>query len=264
MDFYVSEYGVSGFKFDAGDTDYYSYDDVTYKPTTPTKQCALWSELANDYEYSELRASTRFAASHVIIRLSDKQRNWSDECGIGTLVPNMIQAGLCGYPYSCADMIGGGIIADFEKPDADRFDFELISRFCECAALMPCMQFSYAYWRRDDKIKALFAKYIELHAQVKDYLSTLITEAKQTAAPILRHLEYEFPHQGFEDSMSAFMLGSKYLVAPVVKSAQTSQTVVLPKGAKWKYVPNGEIFNGGQTVVVPAPVGVLPYFEKIL
>ena len=263
LDFYVTEYGVSGFKFDAGDPDYYAYDDVTFLPTTPTEQCVLWSELANEYEYSELRASTRFAGCHVIIRLSDKQRNWSDECGIGTLVPNMIQAGLCGYPYSCADMIGGGIIADFEKPDADRFDFELISRFCECSALMPCMQFSYAYWRRDEKIKALFAKYIGLHTQVKDYLSELILEAKNTVAPILRHLEYEFPHQGFKDTMSAFMLGSRYLVAPVVRQNQTEQTVTLPSGCAWKYCHSGETFEGGQTVTVSAPVGTLPYFEKI-
>ena len=160
-------------------------------------------------------------------------------------------------------MIGGGVSADFDKPGADEFDFELISRFCECSALMPCMQFSYAYWNRSEKIKALFEKYIRLHVSVKEYLSGLIAEAKKTNAPILRHLEYEFPHQGFEDTMSAFMLGSKYLVAPVVRAGQVTQTLRLPSGASWKYVPSGETFNGGQTVTVDAPVGVLPYFEKI-
>lgn len=263
LDFFVEEYAVDGFKFDAGDTDYYSYDDLTYRPTTPAEQCSLYSKLASEYLYSELRASFKTGGSHVIIRLSDKQRNWSDECGIGALVPNMIQAGLCCFPYSCADMIGGGVIADFEKPDSAQFDFELISRFCECSALMPCMQFSYAYWNRDERIRELFSKLIDVHTSVKDYLSALIEEAKETYAPILRHLEYEFPHQGYEHTMSAFMLGSKYLVAPVVNAGQMEQTVRLPKGAEWVFVPNGQKFEGGSTVTVPAPIGTLPYFKKL-
>ena len=263
LDFYVDEYDVDGFKFDAGDTDYYSYDDVTYLPVTPADQCALYSDLAKEYEYSELRASFRTGGTHVIVRLSDKQRNWSDECGIGALVPNMIQAGLCCFPYSCADMIGGGVISDFEKPDSAQFDFELISRFCECSALMPCMQFSYAYWNRNEKIRQLFASLIDVHTSVKGYLSELIKESQKTCAPILRHLEYEFPHQGYEGTMSAFMLGEKYLVAPVVNAGQTEQTLRLPKGSKWKYVPSGEVFEGGKEYTVPAPIGTLPYFERI-
>lgn len=264
LDYFCNEYGVDGFKFDAGDTDYYDYDDVTYAPTTPPGQSLLWSQFAAQYEYSELRACFRLGGSHVITRLSDKQRNWSDECGIGTLVPNMIQAGICCYPYSCADMIGGGVSADFDKPGSgEAFDFELISRFCECSALMPCMQFSYAYWNRSEKIKALFLKYADLHMQVKDYLSSLIDEAAKTHAPILRHLEYEFPHQGYADTMSAFMLGSKYLVAPVVKQGQQTQTLRLPQGANWKYCPDGVVYQGGEEVTVAAPVGVLPYFERV-
>ncbi len=267
LDRYVNEYGVYGFKFDAGDTDYYNYTDVTYQPTTPAGQCLLWSEFAAQYAYSELRATFRLGGSHVITRLSDKQRNWSDECGIGTLVPNMIQAGLCCYPYSCADMIGGGVISDFETDDherkADEFNVELISRFCECSALMPCMQFSYAYWNRDERIEKLFQKYASSRLDIEAYMKALIAEAKHTFAPILRHLEYEFPHQGYKDDMSAFMLGSEYLVAPVVCEGQTQKTLRLPEGANWRYEVDCRVFSGGESVTVDCPVGILPYFKKI-
>ena len=263
LDFYITEYGVDGFKFDAGDTDYYRFDDVTYAPTTPCGQSYLWSQFAKEYEYSELRTCFNLCGSHIITRLSDKQRNWSYECGIGALVPNMIQTGICGYPFSCADMIGGGVSADFEKEGCEDFEFELISRFCECATLMPSMQFSYAYWNRNEKVKQLFLKLTALHMSIKDYLSELIDKAKTDFEPILRHIEYEFPHQGYVEDNSIFMLGSKYLVAPVVNQGRTTQTVRLPKGCNWQNCNDGTIYKGGETVTVPAPVGTLPYFKKI-
>lgn len=262
LDSLVERYGIDGFKFDAGDCIYYSDDDITAKPTTASGQNLLWAEFAGQYRYSELRACFNYAGRHTIIRLCDKRRSWDRAEGLGALVPNMINAGLCGYPYTCADMIGGGSIADFEG-EGHGIDYELISRFCECAALMPCMQFSNAYWRRNDIIKEMFLKYAKLHLELKEYLTALIDEAENTHAPILRALEYEFPHQGFEKEVDDFMLGSEYLVSPVIVKGQTEKTLTLPCGSDWLYVPTGERYRGGEKVIVPAPVGMLPYFKKI-
>ena len=41
----------------------------------------------------------------------------------------------------------------------------------------------------------------------------------------------------------------------------TFEKRVLPIG-KWK-APNGEIFEGDKTIIYPAPLEVVPYFEKI-
>ncbi len=261
LDLLMEKYGVDGFKFDAGDCLYYRDDDITARPTTASGQNYLWAEFAGQYRYSELRACFGYAGRHTIIRLCDKRRSWDRKEGIGALVPNMINAGLCGYPYTCADMIGGGSIADFGG-EAGGVDHELIGRFCECAALMPCMQFSYAYWRRNDVIKELFLKYARLHAELQDYLAALIEEAEKTHAPILRALEYEFPHQGFEEEIDSFMLGSEYLVSPVTQRGQREKTLILPRGFDWMYSPTGELFRGGEEVTVPAPVGTLPYFKR--
>ncbi len=261
LDCLMERYGVDGFKFDAGDCLYYRDDDLTARPTTASGQNALWAEFAGQYRYSELRACFGYAGRHTVIRLCDKRRSWDRKEGIGALVPNMINAGLCGYPFSCADMIGGGSIADFEG-EGGEVDYELISRFVECAALMPCMQFSYAYWRRNDVIKEMFLKYARLHAEKREELSALIDEAERTHAPILRALEYEFPHQGFQKEIDSFLLGSTYLVSPVTKKGQTQKTLLLPRGTDWVYAPTGEAFRGGEEVTVPAPVGTLPYFIK--
>ena len=262
LDSLVERYEVDGFKFDAGDCIYYRDDDVTAKKTTASGQNLLWAEFAGQYRYSELRACFNYAGQHTIIRLCDKRSSWDRVEGIGALVPNMINAGLCGYPYACADMIGGGSIADFEG-DGQGADYELISRFCECAALMPCMQFSHAYWRRNDIIKAMFLKYARIHSELRDHLTELIGEAEKTHAPILRALEYEFPHQGFEKTVDDFMLGSDYLVSPVIFKGQTEKTLTLPSGFDWSYAPTGQRYRGGEKVTVPAPVGTLPYFKKV-
>ena len=89
----------------------------------------------------------------------------------------------------------------------------------------------------------------------------LVREAFASGEPIVRSLEYEFPHQGLHNIMDAFMLGDKYLVAPVVIKGAVLRTVKLPTG-KWKYI-DGTLYEGGQEVTVDAPTETLPIFEKI-
>lgn len=256
-------YHIDGFKFDAGDFMYYKEGDVTSRPVTPSGQTELWTAFAGAYEYGELRAAFGNGGTHTVIRLCDKRRSWSREDGLGALVPNMINAGLCGYPFVCADMIGGGFSTDFEGTGSENVETELVSRFCECNALMPCMQFSNAYWRRDDTLKTTFLKYASFHTAQRGRLEKLIDEAERTHAPILRALEYEFPHQGYERETESFLLGEDLLVSPVVKPFEREKTLVLPRGCNWTYLPTGQTFCSGEKVTVPAPVGTLPCFERV-
>ena len=73
-------------------------------------------------------------------------------------------------------------------------------------------------------------------------------------------MEYEFPHQGFSDCKDQFMLGEKYLVAPML-TPDAGRTVRLPKG-KWKD-DSGKIIHGGKTIDITVAPDRLPYFEKI-
>ena len=91
----------------------------------------------------------------------------------------------------------------------------------------------------------------------------MTTNAIETAEPVLRYVEYEFPHQGFEKENDAFFLGEKYYVIPVIKRSVTQVRVRLPEGAAWKYCPDGVVYRGGTTVTVDAGINVLPYFERL-
>lgn len=45
-------------------------------------------------------------------------------------------------------------------------------------------------------------------------------------------MEYEFPNEGYENIKDQFMLGKKYLVAPVLTEAD-ERIITLPRG-KWR------------------------------
>lgn len=263
LDWLIKEYNVDGFKFDAGGEQYYSFEDVTAKMISPSEHTDLWAKFANQYRYNELRQVFGYCGQHFVLRLNDKRKTWNKSDGLGALVPHCLHAGICAYPFSCPDMIGGGQIEDFRKATGKSFDYELISRFCECSALLPSMQFSHAYWEQNEDVKNLFLKYALLHTEMEVYLLSLIEEAKKTFAPIVRYLEYEFPNQGFERECNVFMFGSEYLVAPIIEQGEKIKVVRLPNGVDWEYMPTGVVYSGGHTVTVDATVGVLPYFRKI-
>ena len=88
----------------------------------------------------------------------------------------------------------------------------------------------------------------------------LVREAAVSGEPILRHMEYEFPHCRYEEINDQYLLGSDILVAPVLEQGMVKRQVVLPDG-KWEFC-NGEIFDGGRTIEIDAPLEVLPYFVR--
>ena len=58
------------------------------------------------------------------------------------------------------------------------------------------------------------------------------------------------------------MLGSDYLVAPVVEQNATNRSVYFPgdKSTTWHHVLDGTVLHGGQTAVVAAPLEIIPVY----
>ena len=158
-------------------------------------------------------------------------------------------------------MIGGGQFASFLGVDQTKLDQELIVRSCQVHALMPMMQFSVAPWRiLDEKHLAICRDYARLHEKMGAYILEQAYHAAKTDEPIIRHMEYAFPHQGFVDCKDQFMLGDRYLVAPVLTKEHTRK-VMLPEGV-W-VDDTGKKFKGPKTIEVTAPLERLPWFEKV-
>ena len=168
--------------------------------------------------------------------------------------------GLIGHPFVCPDMIGGGWWSLNYDPDF-KLDQELFVRMAQASALLPMMQFSWAPWRMLDNDHAkLCLEAAKLHKKFAPYIIELVKESAVSGEPIVRHMEYSYPHRGYERIEDQFMLGDDILVAPVSVKGQFAKEVVLPEG-KWLYLGKEE-YEGGKTVTVDCPLSVLPYFTK--
>lgn len=246
------KYGVDGFKFDAADFGFYSREPTN---TTGTRQAELYAKLGTEFDFNEFRACWKMGNQPLAQRLQDKGYSWDD---LKLIVPDMVSAGLIGHSFICPDMIGGGLSSTFENIDYGKFDQELMIRSAQTQAMMPMMQFSVAPWRvLDEKHLSLCREAAMLHAQMGEYIFELAQKASQDGEPIVRHMEYVFPHQGFEACNDQYMLGDNYLVAPMINKGETRE-VRLPKG-DW-VDDQGEKYKGGQTVKMNIPLNRLVYF----
>ncbi|GAA4923630.1 glycoside hydrolase family 31 protein [Mucilaginibacter defluvii] len=256
LDHMVSTYHLDGFKFDAGDADFYPRDAISFKKATPNDHSRLWGEIGLDYPLNEYRAMWKMAGQPLVQRLRDKQHTWAD---LQKLIPHITVAGLLGYNFTCPDMIGGGEYGSFIG--RDKLDEELVVRSAQCSALMPMMQFSVAPWRVLSKDnQALVKQAVIIRAKHTAYIMQLAKQSATTGQPIVRSMEYQFPAQGYAEVKSQFMLGDKLLVAPALDKNRV-KTIYLPKG-KWRD-DRGKTIKGPTKIAQDVPLNRLPVFELV-
>jgi alpha-glucosidase len=156
-------------------------------------------------------------------------------------------------------MIGGGEYQSF-KPGA-KLDQELVVRSAQIHALMPMMQFSVAPRRVVDPAHlAAVSKAVQLTEKHKRYILELARQSATTGEPMMRSMEYAFPHQGYERVNDQFLLGNRILVAPVVEKDARNRTVNLPPG-RWQGF-DAKRYVGPANVTMPVGFDELCYFEK--
>ncbi|MCQ2341927.1 MAG: glycoside hydrolase family 31 protein [Paludibacteraceae bacterium] len=250
-------YGIDGFKFDAGDNNCYASTQLQSAATT-VDHTESYARLGLAFLVNEFRACWKMGNQPLVQRLGDKDYSWD---AVASLIPQMCTAGLLGYTFACPDMIGGGQWTSFLNIAEDQFDQALIVRSAQIHALMPMMQFSVAPWRILSKENMEIVKQAALlHTQFAPYIFACAQESARNGEPIVRNMEYQFPHQGLADCKDQFMLGERYLVAPMTTPG-TQRVVRLPKGT-WRD-DMGKKYKGGKSYTIQVPLSRLPYFEKI-
>jgi alpha-glucosidase (family GH31 glycosyl hydrolase) len=165
-----------------------------------------------------------------------------------------------GYPFACPDLIGGGEYLSFQNLAA--IDQELIVRAAEVHALMPMMQFSVAPWRvLSPENLATCRRMAALHTERGAEILALARESAKSGEPIVRPLEYAWPHRGYADVLDQFLLGPDILVAPVVEKGARKRHLVVPPG-QWRG-DDGSVVEGPTSVEIDAPLGRLPWYRRI-
>ena len=115
----------------------------------------------------------------------------------------------------------------------------------------------------DPSLLEISCRFARLREQLRSYLWEEAQYCVQAARPMMAHLCLDFP----EDAMALschdeYMLGRKYLVAPVLEARAAGRKVYLPRG-RWKHFFTGEVFIGGMAYELPCPLDQALVFDKM-
>ena len=191
-----------------------------------------------------------------------------------------VNIGLAGIPWWTTDT--AGFMGNVEDPTYN----ELLIRWFQFSTFSPILrlhgclgpsrkvpdpvygtaddQQPHELWSHGEVVYEILKKYLQLRLELKPYLHELLEEASLNGAPLLRAMFFEFPEDPHCWKLSdQYMLGSRYLVAPILEFGSRSRQVYLPAG-NWKNLHTGEMVSGGTTITADAPLDVIPVFEKMV
>ncbi len=251
------DYGIDGFKFDAGDAAHFAHRPASWLDAAPADLCEAWARIGLQYPFNEMRACWKMGGTALVQRLHDRSPFW-DESGLASLIPNGLTLGLLGHPFVCPDMIGGGDSLYFTRPHFE-VDEELFVRSVQTSALFPMMQFSSAPWRVLSKAAFELCKdAVQLRSNFRGTLVEQARASAQSGEPILRSLEYQFPGRGYARVADQFFVGEALMVAPVQSPGVKTRPVRIPPG-RWRD-DRGAVVNGPKEIEVDAPLDRIPHW----
>lgn len=125
-------------------------------------------ELASDFgNQLEIRTGWGTQYLHVFVRMLDFDSRWSEQNGLRSLIPTLLQFNLNGYVFVLPDMIGGN---RYHKDGDDDLDKNLFIRWLQASVFMPALQFSVAPWEFDNETIEISRKFTELHEFYADVI----------------------------------------------------------------------------------------------
>jgi len=145
---------------------------------------------------------------------------------------------------------------------------ELFVRWFELNAFTPTLRIhgqrpATAIWEYGQAAEPILADFLRLRYQLIPYLYSLGYGTYKTGAPFMRALFMDFPNDPQVSNINdQYMLGSAFLVAPVLDQGITSRRVYLPAGTSWYDWWTNEKHQGGQWIDAQAPINRIPLFVR--
>ncbi|MET9444837.1 glycoside hydrolase family 31 protein [Streptomyces sp. NPDC006610] len=179
--------------------------------------------------------------------------------GLRASLSLVLGLGLCGVPYSGADVGGSD-----GSPSP-----ELYLRWFQLGAYLPLFRTGSGPRAGRREPWAFGADVLE-HARVAllerrrllPYFVTLAHLARRTGAPYVRPLWWGAPEdRALRDCEDAFLLGDCLLVAPVLEPGVERRAVRLPRG-RWYDTVTERAYEGPGRVVVDAPLSRIPVLAR--
>lgn len=238
------KYGFDGYRFDCGTA------DEILPAATRDAIMTVWMNMGEGIAFRDHIGGDKepFTPFTTDIRSSKKI---TDAGAFTDIINNVLSAGLVGYPYAHDAL-------SVDDARALTANGDLAARYMILQAAMPVAKVDLdPRGITDPKVFEALKTALNFRLSLAGYLDGLVKESARTAEPIIRHLEYCFPHNGFSDCTDQFMLGGKYLIALCADGA-AKRMVRLPKGT-WtdKY---GKRFKGPLLTEASCTDGLI-YFE---
>lgn len=118
-------------------------------------------------------------------------------------------------------------------------------------------------WSYGEDNLEIMKKYLFMRERLRPYIKEQMILTHEKGTPIMRPLFYDFSaDEKTWDIDDAYMFGPDILVAPVIEEDACRRSVYLPAGAKWTNVWTKEEYEGGQFILVDAPLDQIPLFLK--
>lgn len=171
-----------------------------------------------------------------------------------------LNLGLSGAPLAGPDV--GGYFGNAEP--------ELVTRWTQAAALMPYFRNHTVLdtapqepWAFGQPYETFNRRAIELRYRLMPYLYSVVALSAEYGWPIIRPLFMAEPHnRALRTVDDCYLLGDGLLVAPVVERGASRRRVYLPHGSDWYNFWTHERYEGGEEIVVDAPLDRLPLFAR--
>ena len=288
------DYGIDAFWLDNSEPDYgvYDFENYRYFSGPALAVSNLYPQLYSRAFYDGMRKENRGPVVNLLRCAwagSQKYGNviWSGD------VPSTFEAfadqlqcglnmGLASIPWWTTD-IGGFMTDDVNDPDFR----QLLIRWYQFAVYSPVLRMhgdrgpynipplddrdwggGYLHtgqpnelWSYGEDNYVIMKKYYGIRIGMHEYIKKLFEEAHTNGSPLLRAMFYEFPDdERCWELQDQYMFGEKYLVAPILRLNEWKRDVYLPAG-KWKLTSTEEIFEGGRTISVDAPIDYMPVLE---
>jgi len=285
------QYGIKCFWLDEAEPEYGPYDFDNYRYYMgPALQCTnMYPAMYAKGFYDGLKAEgEKEVLSLVRCAWAGSQKygvlTWSgDIYSSFRSMREQLQAGLnmgiAGIPWWTSD-IGGFLGGDIRD---DKFK-ELLVRWFEWGAFCPVFRMhgerSPWYEREEEYIDGvrqltsgqdnevwsfgednyeILKKYLFIRERLRPYIREGMKVASETGTPMMRPMFYDF----YEDQTcweveDQYLFGPDLIVAPVMEEGMTERKLYLPKGTNWVDAYTKKVYEGGQWIVVPAPLEIIP------
>ncbi len=268
------DYGLSGWMADFGE--YLPTDSVAYGGKSDklhNRWPTLWAKCSFDAveesgKEKEIFFFSRAAYGHTFqftnsMWNGDQHVDWSDEYGLGSIIPASISLSCSGAGVIHSD-IGGYTTITALYPM--KREAELFLRWSEMNIFSPVYR-THEGNRPSDNVQyddeATYEEFVantDIFVKLKPYREALYKEYYENNTPIFRPLFLHYDEEECYKNKREYLFGEDILVSPILRAKEKSHKYYLPKG-KWVQMFTEKEFEGGYGEV-PSPLGLPIAFYK--